>query len=111
MFQIGVDMKTESKVPVVPDNKAIKVKCNAGITNEETTESTTTVTDMLQITRPSFFKRMKKECREERKALVKKYVNDEQGYTRKDIRRAPPVNTNNKEGRKSKNSTSTTTKE
>jgi hypothetical protein len=54
---------------------------------------------------------MKKECREERKALVKKYVNDEQGYTKKDIRKAPPVNNENHEGRRSKKSTSTTTKE
>ena len=73
MFQLGVDMSTENKSPVEVDIGHIKVKCSAAITTEATTESTTTITEMLKVTKPGFFRRMKKDCREERKILNDKY--------------------------------------
>lgn len=81
MFQVGVGMSTENKIPVIQDIGTIKVKCNAAITTEETTETTTTITEMLKITKPGFFRRMKKDCREERKGL-------NQEYGRKNVRKA-----------------------
>lgn len=81
MFQIGVDMKTESRTPVIVDIGTIKVKCNAAITSEGVTEGTTTVTEMLKVTKPGFFRRLKKDCREERKDLNEK-------FGRKNVRKA-----------------------
>ena len=81
MFQVGVGMSTETRTPVYDDVGTIKVKCSAGITTEDVSETTTTITEMLKVTKPGFFRRMKKDCREERKILNEK-------YGRKNVRKA-----------------------
>ena len=81
MFQVGVGMSTETMTPVYGDVGTITVKCSAGITTEDVSETTTTITEMLKVTKPGFFRRMKKDCREERKILNEK-------YGRKNVRKA-----------------------
>jgi hypothetical protein len=81
MFQVGVRMSTSTKTKTPVYAGTIKVKCSAGITTEDVTETTTTITEMLKVTKPGFFRRMKKDCREERRILNEK-------YGRKNVRKA-----------------------
>jgi hypothetical protein len=73
MFQVGVGMSAESKTPVYVDMGTIEVDCKADVTSEDVTETQTHITKMLKVTKPGFFRRLKKDCREERKELNAEY--------------------------------------
>ena len=81
MFQVGVGMSAETKNPIYADVGTIEVDCSADITTSETTQTETHVSQILKVTKPGFFRRMKKDCREERKELNEK-------YGRKNVRKA-----------------------
>jgi hypothetical protein len=81
MFQVGVGLSGETKEATYKDVGMIEVDCSADITTSETTQKETHVSQILKVTKPGFFRRMKKDCREERKELNEK-------YGRKNVRRA-----------------------
>lgn len=81
MFQVGIGMTNESKTPIYADVGTIEVDCSASINSEEVTYTESHITKMLKVTKPGFFRRLKKDCREERKQL------NEQ-YGRKNVRKA-----------------------
>ena len=81
MFQVGLSLTTAKKQPVYGQVGTIEVDCNAEIKSEEVAKTETTITNYLKVTKPGFFRRLKKDCREERKKL-----NEE--YGRKNVRRA-----------------------
>ena len=74
-------MSAETKNPIYADVGTIEVDCSADITTSETTQTETHVSQILKVTKPGFFRRMKKDCREERKELNEK-------YGRKNVRKA-----------------------
>lgn len=81
MFQVGVNMNTEKKEQKYSEIGTIEVNCSADISKEIRQGTEATITDYLKVTKPGFFRRLKKDCREERKEL-----NSE--YGRRNVRRA-----------------------
>jgi len=81
MFQVGVSLSSEKSRPVYGEIGKIEVDCSAELGTEVIPGSETKITDYLKVTKPGFFRRLKKDCREERRKL-----NDE--YGRKNVRKA-----------------------
>jgi len=81
MFQVGVSLSSEKSRPVYGEIGTIEVDCSAELGTEVIPGSETKITDYLKVTKPGFFRRLKKDCREERRKL-----NDE--YGRKNVRKA-----------------------
>lgn len=81
MFQVGVSLSSEKKQPVYGEIGTIEVDCSAELGTEVIPGSETKITDYLKVTKPGFFRRLKKDCREERRKL-----NDD--YGRKNVRKA-----------------------